>query len=109
MSEYVRLNSEERNFGMKSMLQSQLSVLNSLKKYKEFENIRREELTLKIALKAKIGETLHLIENLTRDLPKIKLEKENEEENFLFQEDNKTRQSMDNELEEIRRKLERLK
>jgi len=108
-SEYVRLNSEERNYGMKDMLQSQLAILNSLKRYREFEILRRQELTLKIALKTKVSETLQLIENLGKELPKVKVEKEEKEEEMIFTEDNKTRMTLDNELEEIRRKIERLK
>jgi hypothetical protein len=114
--EYVRISPQERIYGDKSLLLSQLSLINMIKRYKEYKAVRKEELLLKIELKKKFEETKVLLETLDRILPRVKMEDEKHEEKIKKEiiahiEPEKTeapkphKSSVDEELKEIKRKL----
>tara|TARA_Y100000310_G_scaffold345322_1_gene463776 strand:- start:6132 stop:6434 length:303 start_codon:yes stop_codon:yes gene_type:complete len=98
MVEYVRLSTSEQSQGEKGLLVSQLQLITMIKHLKKFKKIRKEELTLKVKLKSKIGETLSKMKSLNKALPKSpNLEKESPES-----------QSLENELSIIKQKLNKL-
>lgn len=108
-SEYVKLAREEKNYGDKLMLQSQVNFLSVIKHYKEYELLRKKELQLQIDLKAKVEHTLNLINGLNRIMPKVELLKSDisgKEDVFAeFKEEDHKRKTLDDELLEIKRKL----
>jgi len=144
MSEYVKIKAPEMSYGEANLLQSQISLINLLKQYQEYERLRKEEIFLKIELKKKIGEAGEFLDHLSKILPESKLLeeqkkreemrreiiekiegavqqskkqewkhwKENEpktkEERTVEKEEKEPESSLDQELEEIRKKLERL-
>ena len=69
-SEYVRVSTEEKISGEKDLLESQLKMLNSVKFSEKFLELRNQELSLKVALKSKIEQTLSTLKEFERTLPK---------------------------------------
>lgn len=112
-SEYVKLNSSERIYGAKTMLQSQVSSLQLMKHFREFEKLRKEELALKIELKTKVDHTLQLLDSFMKGLPKTQMGEIEDKTGDMFPEfqdhEDKRRKTLDEELNEIKRKLEALK
>ncbi len=70
-SEYVRLSGAERYYGKKNFLQSELSLLNVLKRQKEYQRLRKEEIALKIQLKKSIDDTQDALKILDAVMPKL--------------------------------------
>lgn len=109
MVEYVRFSRPERLYGNRSLLHVQLETLEILRRIKAFQKLRNEELVLKIALKKKLDECAEALKVLDKLLPHAKMpwmhkkheiEEEIEKESEIH--------TLDDEVEEIRRKLERL-
>lgn len=116
-SEYLKLTVPEINYGEKNLLQTQLGIINITKRFKEYEKLRKEELLLKIHLKSKIEELNNSLSFFDKLLPKVQIPKEKEiKTDPLFPEQEKEekeemhkRLSMDQELEEIKRRLANIK
>lgn len=126
MTEYVKIRGHERSYGEESLLQSQLNLVNLLKRYQEYEKLRKQEIFLKIELKKKVGESNEFLEHLSKLLPESKLLEEEKQKQEMQKEitknmespikllkkkekkESKTKLSLDEELEEIRKKLEKL-
>jgi hypothetical protein len=108
MNEFVRISDSERIYGAKTLLQTQVSSINLIKHFGEYEKLRKEELMLRIGLKTKVEQALQSINSLARGLPKTVFAEENIVEQNLFtpfiKEEHKKR-TVDDELDEIRRKL----
>ena len=69
-TEYVKLSKEEKNQGYENLLRSQLELINSIRNFNNYKELRNRELSLKISLKSKIGEALGEIEKFDSLLPK---------------------------------------
>ncbi len=101
---YVRLSPGENNYGKKNLLQSQLALLTAIKHFNSYKLLRKEELIFKIQLKNKVAEVLETLSYVDKTIPKIHFESEHPmdaEERIKVLE---TR-SLEEELEEIKRKL----
>lgn len=110
-AEYVRLSNSESFYGQKNLLQSQLELLDLIKRMRNFKTLRNQELVLKIALKNKVKEAEGMLESLHRILPvshykidvvqqpKKREERVLEKEDFL---------SLQEEINEVQKKLARL-
>lgn len=105
-SEYVRISSAEKIYGQKNCLHSQLEILNLIRGFNSYKELRKKELQLKIALRAKIEALLQSLENFEKLLPHTsykpdvaRREKEVEKEDIS---------SLEDEVAFIRRKLEKL-
>ena len=103
--EYVKLSAPEIFFSKKNLLQSQIESLNVLKRFKEYQRLRREEFVLKVALKSKIDEAKNLLLLLNKLLPVTSLKEEYEKDDSF----RKAKLSLEEEIEYIKRKLERLR
>jgi len=106
-TEFVRLSHPERIYGQTNFVQSQLEMLNLIKNFRTYKKLRKEEFTMKVSLKSKIGEALELIETLNRKLPKIV---DSEVAKELKKGDGKEKGkkkdlSVQEEMEELQRKL----
>ena len=66
----MRLSHGERIYGQKHLIQSQIELLDIGRGLGVYKKLRQEELTLKIALKSKVGEAKILIETIESALPK---------------------------------------
>ena len=103
--EYVRLYVGEKNFGYRSLLQTQLGLLNSVNSFRSYKLLRQDELKLKISLKSKVGEAIVILDRLMDLLPKTKMPHEHREVKTIKEEEKLTLQG---EIEEIRKKIQSL-
>ncbi|MBS3088686.1 hypothetical protein J4402_02800 [Candidatus Pacearchaeota archaeon] len=98
-SEYVGLSRDEKIFAQKNMLKSQLDFLSSLKRLQSYRKLREEEFKLKIDLKTKIGMLMEDLRKLEKILPEVEdMESGGKEK----------KESLEHEIEEIRRELAKL-
>lgn len=110
MTEYVKLSKPEVLYGQKNLLQVQLSLLEISKHYKAYQELRKQELLLKISLKNKIEQAKESLAILEKMLPKIKLpgrdQQQKKESLEIF---SKKDLSLQEEIDYIRQKLSKLK
>jgi len=104
--EYVRISSLESSYGQRELLESQLKLLNILSILKRYRNCRNEEIAIRVLLRTKIEEAKESIEVLEKMLPKPSI-KENER-GLPEEKIEKDRYTLESEIEEIKRKLEKL-
>jgi hypothetical protein len=107
MAEYVKFSGAERLYGEKNILHSELEVLNFVKGIKEYKEVRKESLILRIALKNKLEELDEAMKMLDKLLPKdmppgISLTKRMDEKM------GRKNISLEQEIEVIRRRLAKL-
>ena len=79
-TEYVRITPPEQVYGETNLLQTQLSLLTTLKHYQEYELLRKEELLMKIEVKKCISEAKEFLDTTSKSLPESKLIEEQEKE-----------------------------
>ena len=109
--EYVRFSTAESLYGERSLLFSELNILGFVKRLRNYKKLRSDELILKIVLKKKIDELKEQLEVFDKLLPHskmaglIKMPRPKEELSL----DDKEALTLEQEVERIRRKLERLK
>ena len=102
MTEYIKISALERTHGERSLLESQLNLLDAIKILKNYKEHRKKELLLKIELKNKTLETLESLKVLEKSLPRAHLiDKEESADKESF--------SIEKQLADIRSKLEKLK
>lgn len=114
--EYLKIDAPEKIFGTKNLLQSQVYLINILKQFKKYQTLRKQELTLKVALKSKIGEIDESMVFLEKLLPKAKVHEEEKIEipNIFPEHKEKTEKehakelSLEQELDTIQRRLTQL-
>ncbi|HLC72014.1 MAG TPA: hypothetical protein VJH37_00360 [Candidatus Nanoarchaeia archaeon] len=107
--EHVRIQQAECVFSEKNLLHAQLDVISLIKRYESFKAFRAEELLLKIALKSKIAEAKDSLALFEKLLPKPaivpKTVKHESHEYSHHEAAHKKKQTLETEVEEIRRKL----
>lgn len=115
-SEFVRINNSEVGYSKKHLLNSELELLNLIKSFRVFRELRKEEFVLKVTLKNKIAEALDNLKELEKKLPKThykpekkvkKVEEVKEVKEVVEQK--KKKRTLEDEIEEVRRKLQGLK
>lgn len=101
---YVGLNSQQMNFGKKTLLYSEMEILNVIKNYKNYLKLRKQEFSLKNLLKKTISELKKELKNLDTLLPEVP-----EEKNSLgVNKGKQSHESLEAEIEEIKRKIAEL-
>jgi hypothetical protein len=106
--EHIKISSQELSNNKRNLLESQFSLLNSIKLLREYKKYRKTELDLKVQLKTKIDETLSEIIILEKILPKSSFDDESKEKNKIDKEiisHTKKDLSLEEELDQIKRKL----
>lgn len=104
--QYVKVSSPEMAYGKKNLLTSQLEMLNILKRCKQYKKLREEEFVLKIALKNKVDEAKNNLIVLEKLLPRMDMP--HSEEVLPQIRIEKERSTLEDEIEEIKRKLAQL-
>lgn len=114
-NEYVRLTDAEVNYTKKHLLNTELESLTSLKKLKAYKELRSKELTLKISLKTALDSLSQELIIMDKLLPHTSWDKKDNDEMLpsihtteiqqLKAQDNN---ELENQLDEIRKKLSRL-
>ncbi len=104
---YAMISAPEKSYGEESLLQTQMALLNSLNRLRDYRKLRKEEINLKVSLKSKIDEVFVLISELRKMFPKVEKKTESDDifEDFRDREDLSVR----DEIERISMKLERLR
>jgi hypothetical protein len=105
-SEFVRFLNTEANYEKKHLLSSELEVLNILKSLRAYRELRKEEFVLKITLKNKVQEVLSFLEDFEKRLPKSQFEVEKTEKED--KDEKKKMLTLEQEIEEVRMKLDKL-
>ena len=108
-SEYVKLDSEEKKEGARDLLQSRLKIIKLISHYRSYKQLRKEELIYKIALKTKIDETKNFLKVFDSLLPKTSFKEPKSQFNVELKSSKKKQKSLEQEIDEIRRKLDSLK
>lgn len=112
--EYVRFRGGESIYGEKNLLGVELGTLSFVKRLRNYKKLRQDELVFKILLKKKFDEVIEQLNVLDKLLPHskmaglIKKPKPRSEFEGMSAED-KAALTLEQEIEAIRRKLERLK
>jgi len=70
--EFIKLNTSEQNYGKKNLLYSEMELLNMLKRFRKYKELRKEELALKSLLKKTVKSLKDEIRNLDDLLPEQK-------------------------------------
>ncbi|MEI6731246.1 MAG: hypothetical protein WCK90_01045 [archaeon] len=113
-SEYIRFVNPQVKFGQKTVLEAQLSLLNSMKHMREYKRLRDQELILKIHLRKKIEEAKTSLELLDHALPKSQFREEKNDAESLVREavmvpsilhEERRDLSLEQELEKVKRRL----
>jgi valyl-tRNA synthetase len=107
-SEFVRVSAGEKIFGDKHLLQSELELLNLVQSFKKYKELRLDELTLKVGLKAKLEELEKEIDKIERLLPAAGYHAEKKEKVESKAEKKKESFTLEQEIERIRKKISRL-
>ncbi len=68
-SEYIGFSYEDKQAVQINLLKARLEILNLLKMFANYKRLRSEELSTKIALKNKIGETTELLSRFEKQTP----------------------------------------
>lgn len=103
MTEYIKLEKTEKAYTKKHILQSEISLLNSVKRYQEYRKLRKQELLMKILFKEKLEDIKNSLVTFDRFLPRVKNHNFKEEEEL-----DKEHHTLEQELDEIKKKLEKL-
>lgn len=104
---YIKLDYEDALESKKSLLNSEISLLEILRKVKSYRNFRMKELSFKDKLKMELNKLNKKIEELQKSLPSeySKVDKRKNKEKKVFNRD----RDLEDELNEIKKKLARLK
>ncbi len=79
-AEYVRISQSEQVFGETNLLQTQLSLLTTLKHWQEYMLLKHDELLMKLEVKKKVEEAKAFLDSMSKCLPESKLLEEQEKE-----------------------------
>ena len=105
--EYIKINPEEQKYAQKTLLQSQIEILTITKRYQAFKQLRRREIMLKGALRRKVSELHEELKIIDRALPRMR-HQPSELQKAKTGVIGKKRSDLESEINEIKRKLERL-
>lgn len=108
--EHIRLQQAERVFGEKNLLHAQLNIISLMKRYESYKELRSQELLLKIALKTKLAEAADSLALFDKLLPKPAIVPKAVKHAFNATAEHtstlhKKKQTLEAEVDEIRRKL----
>jgi len=109
---HVRLEYEEAVEGKKQLLSSEVNLLEVLKRLKNYQNLRRQELILKDKLKKEFFALRHEINQVNSSFPEaeenIKIKSTAEKKAKYGPEETKKQKNIEAQLQDIRDKLSKL-
>ena len=104
--EYVKISFPEKKYGNKNLLRAQLQLIQANKRILAYKELRNKEASLRIELKLKINEALNLLKILDKTLPHVKMHSEDKQEKI--KEEEIKHETLEDELQRIRKKLSAL-
>ena len=110
MAEYVKFSGSETMYGMKNLLHSELDLLGFVKRIRTYKKLRKDELVLRLALKNRFEEIIEELKVLYKLLPHDKFAMLEEKKKKSKEETAEEKEvlTLEQELEVIRRRLDRL-
>jgi len=82
--EYIQLSASELDYGEKSLLNAELELLGAMKLSDSYHELRKQEINLKLQLKKKVGELKQNFAELEKCLPDIREEEHKEKKTFEY-------------------------
>lgn len=76
--EYIQLSASEIEYGEKNLLNAELQLLGAMKLSDSYHELRKQEINLKIQLKKKVAELKQNLAELEKCLPAVKEEEHRE-------------------------------
>lgn len=104
---HIQLEYNESIAAKKNILNSEISLINALKRMQNFKDLRKKEIAKKIELKSKINDILSSINFIKKNLPKTKIPEIEMEIEEDIEGDLKSN-SLESELRLIQKKLANL-
>lgn len=105
--EYIGLNQASQVYLKKNLLYCEMGLLNSLKRYQKYKKLRKEETLIKDFLRKKISRIKEEFKELDKTLPRVE-HKELLAASLQTPREKKHRSQLEEEIDEIKRKLEEL-
>jgi len=104
--EYIGLNHPQQVYAQRNLLYAEMEVLQMVKRYQVYKKLRKEELALKNLLRKKIAEVKEQLQFLSHKLPPVNFERLGfEPRQKLSPEQLKKRNKLDDEIEDIKKRL----
>jgi hypothetical protein len=104
-TEYVALEPSQKIHGKRNLLYCEMELLNTIKRYRFYKKLRKEELALKKLLKRAVTELEDELRKLDELLPKTKHHKLGPAE---IHTENRGRSDLEQEIDDIKRKISEL-
>jgi len=114
---YIKLEHEEAVIAKKSILSAEISALNIVKTFGEYNKLRKSEFSKRTMLKRAVKQKLAEINSLLREMPEVpgafvkpapSKEKQEFVQEITLKEESKKGKGIESELAEIREKLSKL-
>ena len=103
--EYIGFETSEQIYGKKNLLYCKIELLNTIKRYRKYQEMRKQNIALKSLLKRTINELHAELRKFEQTLPKTSFDRF---EAADISRDKKRRYELDEEIEEIKRKIAEL-
>ncbi len=104
--EYVSINPAQQVYGKKNLLYCEMELLNSIKRYESYQKLKKDEHTLKKALKKKIAELHEDVRKMLELIPKVKQPEYPSEKKSNTS--NKRKLDLEEKIQEIKRRIAEL-
>jgi len=105
---YLRISYEDSISGKKQLLSTQLNLLNTVKRVHNYTSLRKSELTKKRKLQTALRELRTKIKSFMSTLPKEELSTKEIRKKLQKKKEKKEDLNLQEQLQEIREKLEKL-
>lgn len=106
--EYIQITLAEQHHAKRHLLYSEMEILTIMKRYHQFGKLRSTEIMLKNALRRKLGEINEEMQIIDRILPNAPKQEKTMLKKISSMAISKKRRDLEIEIDEIKRKLERL-
>ena len=104
-SEHVKISFTEGIYGQRNLLHSQLELLDSMKRFREYKRLRKDEYAMRILLKMKIEDAMGFLDRVNRELPKTT---EIADDEPTIKKMKPVELSLQEEIDKVKKKLSRL-
>ncbi len=106
---HIKLEAGEAINAKKNLLSTEINILNLIKKIRDYKRARKEELKKKAKLRTELRKLINEMKILEKELPETKGVKKTREGRVKVKLIGKAKSTkLESELEDIKRKLERL-
>lgn len=82
--EYIQLSTSEIEYGEKSLLNAELELLGAMKLSGSYHELRKQEINFKLQLKKKVGELKQNLAELEKCLPDVREEEHKEKKTNAY-------------------------